>query len=224
MTDSPADRAVLFDIDGTLIDSNYLHVDAWSRALATVERPVATWRIHRGIGMDAELLLAELLGADAAELGERASAVHARLYADMSARLRPFRHARELLTDLSRRGVRVVLATSAPQEELDRLLPVLDAPQVVDVVTSGEDADTAKPAPDIIETALARAGVPAERAVMIGDATWDMRAAQRAGVRAIGVLTGGTGRDELLEAGAEAVYDDVASLREKLEESIIARL
>ncbi|MFJ6652410.1 HAD family hydrolase [Microbacterium sp. NPDC091313] len=217
MTDSPAVRTVLFDIDGTLVDSNYLHIDAWSRAFASIERPIAAWRIHRRIGMDGSLLLDDLLGADAAELGERAKAVHDRLYADMADRLRPFAGARELLTTLDRRGIRVVLATSAPQQELDRLLPVLDVPHAIDVVTSSEDTETAKPAPDVVQTALERAETDPRDALFVGDAVWDMSAAGRAGVRSIAVRTGGYGEDELRSAGAVAVYDDVAAIAADLE-------
>jgi HAD superfamily hydrolase (TIGR01509 family) len=130
----------------------------------------------------------------------------------MSERLRVFAGARELLTALARRGRRVVLATSAPQQELERLLPVLDAPRAIDVITSAEDIETAKPAPDVVQTALERAGVSPAEAVFVGDAVWDMAASARAGVRAIAVRTGGYGEDELRAAGAVTVYDDVAAL------------
>lgn len=219
---SSTPRTVLFDIDGTLIDSNYLHIDAWSRAFAAVERPIAAWRIHRGIGMDGDLLVEELLGADAAELGGRASDIHSRLYRDMSARLRPLRGARELVRHLARDGRRVVLATSAPQDELELLLPVLDLGDSVDVVTSSADADIAKPAPDLLQVALERADTAPGDAVMIGDSVWDMRAARRAGVRGIGVLTGGVGAAELQEAGADAVFRDAADLLERIAESPLA--
>lgn len=222
MTDSPV-RAVLFDIDGTLVDSNYLHIDAWTDAFAAVGRPIAAWRIHRRIGMDGSLLLDDLLGADAAELGERAKALHDHRYAGMAERLRPFDGARELLTTLDRRGIRVVLATSAPQEELDRLLPVLDAPHAIDVITSAEDAETAKPSPDVLRIALERAEVDAADAVFVGDAVWDMAAARRAGVRALGVRTGGYGEDELLDAGAAEVFDDVAAIGRDLDRLLRTR-
>lgn len=218
---SSAPRAVLFDIDGTLIDSNYLHVEAWSRAFAEVGHPVDSWRIHRGIGMDSSKLLQELLGDDAERVGPSAKDAHARHYAAMSDRLRTFTGARDLLTELAGRGVTVVLATSAPQEELDMLLEVLDLGDTLDVVTSAEDAETAKPDPDIIEAALAHAGVTAEDAVMVGDAVWDVQAAARSGVRCVAVLTGGTGADELRGAGAVAVYDDVSTLLAELDRSIL---
>ncbi|MBN9187126.1 HAD family hydrolase [Microbacterium sp.] len=215
---SPRITTVLFDIDGTLVDSNYLHVDAWDRALVAVDHPVDVWRIHRGIGMDASRMLSELVGDDDA-LQERAKDEHARLYADMADRLRPISGARDLLRELSRRGLTVVLATSAPQEELDALLAVLDLDEPVDAVTSAEDVDDAKPAPDVVGRALEKAGAAASEAIMVGDAVWDIESAGRAGVTAVAVLTGGSSADQLRDAGAVAVYDDVASLLAQLDAS-----
>ncbi|MBA8817190.1 HAD superfamily hydrolase (TIGR01509 family) [Microbacterium halimionae] len=212
---------VLFDIDGTLVDSNYLHVDAWDRALVAIERPAEMWRIHRGIGMDSGKLLDELLGDEASTLGDAAKEAQSRFYAELSDRIRPFQGARQLLEELDARGHRVVLATSAPQGELDTLLEVLDVNQYVDVVTSSEDVGTAKPSPEIIKVALDKASVSAGQAIMVGDAVWDIQSAKRAGVMSLGVLTGGYSADELLSAGAEAVYRDVADLLKKLDESVI---
>ncbi|WP_411699867.1 HAD family hydrolase [Conyzicola sp.] len=214
--------AVLFDIDGTLVDSNYLHVDAWDRAFASVGRPVDVWRIHRSIGMDSGKLLEALLGDDADSLGDAAKEEHTRLYMQTTDRLRTIGGARELLAELARHGHTVVLATSAPQSELEILLGVLEVDDSVKAVTSSEDVGTAKPDPDIIETALDKAGVPAGAAVMVGDSVWDIVAAKRAGVASIGVLSGGFGREELLSAGASAVYEDVAELLEHLDQSPIA--
>ncbi|MFG6476738.1 HAD family hydrolase [Microbacterium sp. P06] len=219
---SPDLVTVLFDIDGTLVDSNYLHVEAWDRAFVAIGHPVDVWRIHRSIGMDSAQLLENALGDEAETLGDEAKEHHNRIYLDMTERLRPIHGARELLAALSERGHRVVLATSAPQQELDALLDVLDVDDSVDAVTSSEDVEAAKPAPDIIETALARASTPADRAVMVGDSTWDVIAAGRAGVTSVGLLSGGYGREELLAAGAAAVYEDAAELLSKLAESPIS--
>ncbi|WP_396643175.1 HAD family hydrolase [Microbacterium sp.] len=222
MSPTPADPiAVLFDIDGTLVDSNYLHIDAWDRAFAEAGHPVAVWRIHRSIGMDSGKLLERLLGDHAADLSDAVKQAHARNYSEMSDRLRPFASARELLDELSRRGHRVVLATSAPQEELDALLAVLDVADAVDAVTSGEDVEAAKPEPDLVNIAVERAEVTPDRALLVGDSVWDIYSAARAGVRSIGVRSGGYSSAELLEAGAAAVYDDVADLLAHLEESPI---
>ena len=219
---TPARVAVLFDIDGTLVDSNYLHIDAWDRAFTGVGHPVDIWKIHRAIGMDSGKLLEALLGDDASALGDDAKERHTAVYMANTDRLRVISGANELLAELARRGHPVVLATSAPESELKILLGVLDVADAVQAVTSAEDVGTAKPDPDIIQVALDRAGASADAAVMVGDSVWDMVAAERAGVRSIGVLSGGFGRDELISAGASAVYDDVADLLDNLDASLLA--
>lgn len=204
--------AVLFDVDGTLVDSNYLHIEAWQRACESLGRPLDAWRVHRAIGMDSSSLLEQLLGDEAERLGDDASSAHAERYRELSGRLRPLPGARELLHDLRSRGITVVLATSAPEEELTMLLDVLELQDADLPMTSAEDVDEAKPDPGIVQVALERAGVTADRALFVGDSTWDMIAAGRAGVRAMGVRSGGYGADELTEAGAGEVVDDVAAL------------
>ena len=221
MTEPTARKAVLFDIDGTLVDSNYLHIDAWDRAFASVGHPVDVWRIHRSIGMDSAKLLESLLGAAADELGDEAKDLHSRFYLESSDRLRAIGGARDLLAELARRGHPVVLATSAPENELEILLGVVDERGAIDAVTSADDVGTAKPDPDLIQIALDRAGVGADSAVMVGDSVWDIVAAARAGVASIGVLSGGFGREELLTAGAVVVYEDVAELLGELDRSPI---
>jgi HAD superfamily hydrolase (TIGR01509 family) len=171
MTDtSPARTAVLFDIDRTLVDSNYLHVEAWHHAFAAVGHPVDAWRIHRSIGMDSSKLLESLLGDAAETVGGDAKEKHSEYYESLTDRLRPIAAACELLSALSDRGHAVVLATSAPEHELDALLDVLEVGPDADAVTSSEDVGSAKPDPDIVNVALEKAGVPAERAVLVGDA------------------------------------------------------
>lgn len=216
--------AVLLDIDGTLVESNYLHIDAWDRAFAAVGHPVEVWRIHRAIGMDSGKLLEHLLGDAAESVGDDAKAKHTEFYLASTERLRPIPGARELLAALAGLGHAVVLATSAPEEELEALLAVLDVNDVLTAVTSSEDVDTAKPDPDIIKAALGKASVPAPQAVMIGDSVWDVEAARRTGVVCIGLLSGGFGADELLTAGAAAVYDNVSDLLDHLDDSPINRL
>jgi HAD superfamily hydrolase (TIGR01509 family) len=215
--------AVLFDIDGTLVDSNYLHVDAFDRAFVLSGHPVDQWRIHRSIGMDSASLLDSLAGDAAADIGDAVKDAHSRLYLAMAERLRPFAGAVELLTELASRGHTVVLATSSPEDELEVLLKVLDAGDAIAATTSAGDVENAKPDPDIIHAALDAVSMPAERAVMVGDSVWDVKAAARAGVPCIAVLSGGSGRDELVAAGAVEVYDDVADLLAHLDESLIVR-
>jgi HAD superfamily hydrolase (TIGR01509 family) len=214
-------RAVLFDVDGTLVDSNYLHVDAWTRAFADIGHPVDSWKIHRSIGMDGEKLLDVLLPNADSDSRKRATEQHAHHHESNTERLRPFDGARELIRELSSRGLTVVLATSAPEKELKHLRAVLSVEDAVDVVTSSEDVDTAKPAPDIVRVALERSTVQPEEAVMIGDSVWDMDAARRAGVASIGLLSGGISADELRAAGAAEVYSDVGDVLLHLADSII---
>jgi HAD superfamily hydrolase (TIGR01509 family) len=226
ITASPATstRAVFFDIDGTLIDSNYLHVEAWAHAFSDLGLSVDESDIHALIGMDAGELLAKLLGDDADEFGDRAKELHTSYYESLVPRLRVMEGAREILEALSARGVSVVLATSAPESELVHLRELLDAEKFLAAVTSGEDVSTAKPDPGIVSIALERAGSAPENTIMVGDAVWDVIAAKRAGVECIAVQTGGTSRAELEEAGAIAVYASVAELLESLDQSPLARL
>ncbi|TDL09841.1 HAD family hydrolase [Mycolicibacterium obuense] len=217
--------AVLFDVDGTLVDSNYLHVYAWVRAFEAEGVPVAAWRIHRCIGMDGTTLVKTLAGEDAGQgqldqLKDR----HSEFYKESTHLLTPLPGARDLLRRVADLGLQVVLATSAPDDELRTLREVLDCDDVVSEVTSSADVDTAKPQPDIVEVALARAGVTAAQAVFVGDAVWDCEAARRAKVTSVGVLSGGVSRAELSEAGAAAVFEDAAELLAHLDTSPIGEL
>ena len=213
---------MLLDADGTLVDSNYLHVDAWSRAFAEVGRPVDAWRIHRCIGMGSELLVPELLGDDAAQdVGERARELHSDFYGRTAERLRRLDGVVELVRALHERGQRVVVSTSASPDELEHLRKVLDLD--VDGVTAAEDVEDAKPAPDLVRAALGKAGVTADRAVFVGDSVWDVEAGNRAGIPTIGVLSGGTSRDELATAGAAIVVEDVAELLSRVDELLARR-
>jgi HAD superfamily hydrolase (TIGR01509 family) len=210
-------RAVLFDIDGTLVDSNYLHVDAWQRALAAHGVQADAWRIHRAIGQDAARLVASLAGERDDAWVELVKQSHTAHYRELAPRLRAFDGTAQLLRTVSARGIRVVLATSAPGDELELLLEALAAARsAVDATTSAEDVDRAKPDPALIAVALERAGAEPSEAVLVGDSTWDMIAAGRAGVAAFGLRSGGVSDAELMDAGARAVYDDPADLERHL--------
>lgn len=217
----PDPAAVLFDVDGTLVDSNYLHTRAWHRAFREAGAVVPSWRIHRAIGMDGSTLI-ETLAPDAD--ADRADALHSQYYRELSGELTLLPGAREILHALHDRGLRIVLATSAPPDELDRLRELLDSEAILHAVTNADDVQTAKPDPAIVRVALDRAGVPAERAVFVGDTVWDARAATDVGVPAVGVLSGGVAREELTSAGAEFVRDDVAELLRDVEQSPIGTL
>ncbi|MET4639751.1 HAD family hydrolase [Mycetocola sp. 2940] len=220
MTETP--RAVLFDVDGTLVDSNYLHVEAWSHAFDELGVSVESWRVHRAIGQDSAKLLDALLGDRADELGERAKELHSTFYKALASRLRPLTGARELLSALKRQGRTVVLATSAPEDELALLTDALDANDSIDASTNADDVDVAKPDPSIVNVALDKAGVGPDDAVFVGDTVWDCIAASRAGVRTIGLLCGGSSSAELRSAGAIAVYDNPAALLAEIHLSPLA--
>lgn len=216
--------AVLFDIDGTLVDSNYLHVHAWYRAFEEAGHPVEAWRIHRSIGMDGTTLVNTLAEDADAEVREQATDLHSRYYKELTPYLRRLPGARELLEAVHKLDVQVVLATSAPEDELTVLREVLDSDHLVAAVTSSDDVDTAKPKPDIINVALRRAGVTASHAVFVGDTVWDAEACQRAGVECLGVLSGGVSRSELEKAGAQRVFEHPLELCQHLDDTPIAAL
>ena len=215
---------MLFDIDGTLVDSNYLHVQAWYRAFSDADVEVEAWRIHRSIGMDGSTLLKTLAGDADEDTRSRLKDLHSRYYKETIPLLRRLPGARELLEAVDGLGLQIVLATSAPEDELAILREVLASDKLVSAVTSSNDVDTAKPQPDIIDVALERAGVDADHAVFIGDTVWDVEACNRAGVPTIAVLSGGVSRGELEKAGAQAVFEDTKELCEHIDDTLIAKL
>jgi HAD superfamily hydrolase (TIGR01509 family) len=216
---------VLFDVDGTLVDTTYLHTVAWWAALRQHDHDVPMARIHRAIGMGSDRILDHLLGPDRdTAADEDLAAAHAALYATHRERLRPLPGAVDLLRACAGRGLDVVLASSASERELGVLRRALDADDVITAATSSADAQQSKPAPDILAAALEQSQLDARRAVFVGDAVWDVLAAARLEIPCIGVSCGGTGAAELREAGAVAVYDDPAALLADLENSAIAKL
>jgi HAD superfamily hydrolase (TIGR01509 family) len=215
--------AVLFDIDGTLVDSNYLHVDAWERAAADAGFPVSAWHLHRAIGKDSAKLLETVFVDATDEQRDRAKELHSEYYTGMASRLKVLPGARELLAAVAERGMKVVLATSAPEDELEMLRDVLEVEDAVWSVTSAGDVETATPEPDIVEVALKKGETDADGAIFVGDSIWDVKAAAAAGVQTIGVRSGGISEEELRGAGAIAVYDDPADLLAHLDESPLGR-
>jgi HAD superfamily hydrolase (TIGR01509 family) len=224
VTAAGARPAVLFDVDGTLVDSNYVHVHAWHRAFTEAEVEVEAWRIHRSIGMDGSTLLASL--AEGADDGTRSrlTDLHSKYYQQMTPQLRRLPGVRELLEAVDKLGLQIVLATSAPEDELSVLREVLASDDLVSAMTTSNDVDTAKPQPDIVHVALERAGVDATDAVFVGDTVWDIEACERAGVPTIAVLSGGVSRGELETAGAQAVFDNPRDLCAHLDSTAIGTL
>ena len=209
-------KAVLFDVDGTLADRNYLHTVAWWEAFAQAGHDVPMAPIHRAIGMGSGRMLDSLLPGDRdTDADEAIKTSHSALYSVYWSRLRPLPGARRLLRACHDQGLRVVLASSADPDELEVLRAALDADQAIDAATSAGDVEASKPAPDLVQVALDHAEAGPEESVFIGDAVWDVRAAQKAGVPCIGLLSGGSSRDERTEAGAAAVFDGPADLLEE---------
>jgi HAD superfamily hydrolase (TIGR01549 family) len=210
--------AAILDIDGTLVDSNYQHTLAWYRALRQHDQHIAIWRIHRHIGMGGDQLVTSLCGDEVEEkLGEDIRAAEKALYMALIDEVEPLHGARDLIVDLKRLDRDVVLASSAKPDEIEHYLDLLDARGLADAWTSAGDVEQTKPAPDLVEAALERAG--GGPAVMVGDSTWDCRAAANAGVQTIAVLTGGFSDEELRDAGAIAVYKSIDELRQRLSET-----
>jgi HAD superfamily hydrolase (TIGR01549 family) len=214
-------KAAILDIDGTLDDTNYHHAVAWYRAFSQLEVSVPLWRIHRHIGMGGDQLVAALAGDDVEEeKGDDIRDAEKVLYMELIDEVRLLPGARELITDLKDRDITVVLASSAKEDEVDHYLEMLDARDAIEDWTTSADVEATKPEPDLVKAALEKAGTG--DAVMVGDTTWDIKAAKRAEIPTLAVLTGGFGEDELREAGAAEVFESVESLRQKLGETPLA--
>jgi HAD superfamily hydrolase (TIGR01509 family) len=214
-------RALIFDLDGTLIDTVYAHVFAWQRALEEAELPIEGWKIHRRIGMSGGLFTRAvarevgrpLTGGEAEEIQAR----HGELFRELLPERRPLPGAVELLADLRELGVLYGIATSGRRPEIDRSLDVLGVGEETVVVERGR-VQRAKPEPDLFLTCAEQLGVPAGECFVVGDAVWDLLAARRAHMLSIGLLSGGYGEDELIRAGAFRVYRDAEELRTSLDE------
>ncbi|HVW34102.1 MAG TPA: HAD family hydrolase [Acidimicrobiia bacterium] len=209
-------RAVLFDIDGTLVDTNYLHAVVWRRVFLDHGHPeITTARIHGLVGMGTDQLLETLLGRPRPDL----KSARAKHFDGLKDEIRALPGAADLLRAVHDRGVRVVLATSAEKSDLEALLAAIGADDAIDAVTGASDVDEAKPSPDIFEAALELVGTAPEDTVAVGDTIWDVKAAARAGLPCVALTTGGIHRAELEAAGAVAVYDDPATLLGGLDDS-----
>lgn len=210
---------VLFDIDGTLLDSNYLHVLAWWQAFRDHDRDVSMWTLHRAIGIGSAELVQRVLG----EPDDDVVQAHSQRYEALRDQAVAFPKAADLLSACADRGLTVVLATSGAKEDLDWMLPAIGAPDgVIAGTTTSADVDAAKPHPDLLETALRDHGLDPARTVAVGDTVWDIEAAKSAVLPCVALLSGGIGADEL--DGAVARYDDPAALLAALDQSPIGRL
>jgi HAD superfamily hydrolase (TIGR01549 family) len=225
MTDLHGFDTAVLDIDGTLLDSNYHHVIAWSRAFDRVlgehgdDRHVTAAAIHRAIGMGGDRLVAAAAGDDVEDRwGDEIRDRWEKEFDALVDETRLLDGARELLVALGEAGLKVVLASSSIPKHAEHPLQMLQADEHSDAWTTSEDAEESKPDPELLAEALRKAG--GGRAVMIGDAVWDVEAARREEIPTIGLLSGGYGRQELLDAGAAVVYADPRDLLEHLEEAL----
>ena len=211
---------LLFDTDGTLVDSNYLHALAWSRAFRAAGEWAPMNAIHRLVGMGGDKLIPTLLGHECPAANEARSSHYAELIGEVV----PFPDGTELVRVTHDLGLRAVLASSAPTDELDVYIDLLDIDGRLDAATSADDVSESKPAPEVFEVAMEAGGIDPHRALAIGDSVWDVQAARAAGIGCIGVESGGFSRHELAEEGALCVYTDVAELLTQIHTSPVGWL
>jgi HAD superfamily hydrolase (TIGR01509 family) len=213
--------AAILDIDGTLVDTNYHHAIAWFRAFRQHGIVLPIWKIHTHIGMGGDQLVESLTDKETEdEKGDDIRAAEKALYLAFIQETEPMEDARELIADLKDRGHTVVLASSAKEDEVDHYLDLLDARDLADSWTTSADVESTKPEPDLVKAAMEKAGD--DGAVMVGDTPWDIEAARGAGIETIAVITGGFSRAELEEAGAAVVFESVAELRERIDDTPLA--
>jgi HAD superfamily hydrolase (TIGR01509 family) len=206
-------RIVVLDVDGTLMDTNYLHVEAWARAFEEVGHRVPRAELHKQVGKGSDLLIQEFIedGEKAAKIDE----LHSEFYAELQEYGHPLPGAMELIPALAERGYGVWFVTSAKDEELEHHMSELEAEDKLSGVVNSSAVENSKPAPDIFELTLEKADASPDETVAVGDAIWDIESASAAGIRTVAVLTGGAfSRQELEEAGAVEVYENCAALLE----------
>ena len=227
MTDSssapgapPSRPALVLDVDGTLLDTNYLHAIAWWEAFRAAGHEVSGFDIHRAIGRGSADLVQTLVGTADESIVEG----HAKNWAPLREQCIPFHGVPELIRTCADRGMQVVYCTSGAPEDVEDFRKKIGCDDVVSAVVDSSEVEDSKPAPDIVRAALDAVGAAPERAVMVGDTVYDVRAAHAAGVTAVGLVCGGISEQELREAGAEAVYGNVSELLRDLDGSPVGAL
>ncbi|HEX8723259.1 MAG TPA: HAD family hydrolase [Pyrinomonadaceae bacterium] len=219
-------RAVIFDVDGTLVDSNDLHVEAWREAFRRYGKELGFDEVHRQMGKGGDQLMPVFCSEEELdEFGEELERHRVELFAGRYLpRVRPFPRVRELFERLKADGLQIALASSAKEEELEQHKKTMRVGDLLEAATSADDAERSKPHPDIFEAALAGLdGVRPEEAVVVGDTPYDAEAAAKAGMRTVGLLSGGFTEEALRGAGAVAVYRDVSDLLDRYDESPLAK-
>lgn len=220
MTEQQPDTAV-FDIDGTLVDTNYHHTLAWYRAFRRFGIVLPVWRLHRAIGMGGDQLVAAVAGDRAeSEHGDELRMAWAEEFDPMLEEIRPFAGVADLLAEVADRGLTVVLASSGAPRHVESYLDLFDGRSLAAAWTTSEDVDHTKPEPDLLDVAVTKVG--GGSAVVLGDSVWDFAAAQRAGYAGYAIRTGGFSPEELREAGAHEVFDSVEELHEALDRTLLA--
>lgn len=216
-----ADTAI-FDVDGTLVDTNYQHALAWYRSFLRFEIVLPIWRIHRAIGMGGDQLVPSLTDDRTEEQhGEALREAWTEEFSELIDEVRPFDGAHELLAEVKRRGFTVVLASSGKSDHVERFLDLVEAREIADAWTTSDDVEASKPAPDLVQTALER--VSGSGGIMIGDSPWDAIAVANAKVPTVAVRTGGFSASELTDAGAIQVFDSLRDLIAGLDDTPLAR-
>jgi HAD superfamily hydrolase (TIGR01509 family) len=214
--------AVVLDIDGTLVDTNYQHAIAWHRALRDHSYVVQLWQIHRHIGMGGDQMVAALIGEEGEKAdGDAIREAEGAAYGELIGEVQAMHGASELLAELREDGDKTILASSAKAGEVERYLDLLDARSLVEGWTTAADVERTKPHPDLVQAAVEKVGCDGP-AVMVGDSTWDVKAAAAAGIPTLAVLTGGFSEAELREAGAAEVCESIGELRK--DRQLLSRL
>ena len=212
----------IFDVDGTLVDSNYQHALAWHRAFRRygIVRPL--WRIHRAIGMGGDKLVPEVGGESVEKaFGDELRDAWVEEFDQLIGEVQPFDGAHDLLQEVKRRGFRLVLASSGQSQHVETFIDLVQGRSLADAWTTSEDAEQSKPEPDLVGVALKK--VDGSSAVMVGDSTWDAVAAGKLDVPTIAIRTGGFSVDELQDSGAAQVFESLLELHERLDETALAR-
>ncbi|PRX50901.1 phosphoglycolate phosphatase [Prauserella shujinwangii] len=212
----------IFDVDGTLVDSNYQHALAWFRAFRRYGITLPLWDLHRAIGMGGDRLVGHVAGDDVErKCGDRVRDAHTEEFDRLIDEVRPLPQAREILRDVRDRGFRLVLATSGEPRHVAHLLSLLDGDDLAHGRVTSDDVTRTKPEADLVDAALREVG--GRSGVLIGDSPWDCQAAAKRGVPTLAVRTGGFSVDELAAAGADAVFESLPDLRAALDDTVLAR-
>jgi HAD superfamily hydrolase (TIGR01549 family) len=210
-----ADTAI-FDVDGTLVDSNYQHALAWFRAFRRLDMTLPLWQLHRAIGMGGDNFVEHVAGsAVEEEYGRQLRNAWAEEFDQLIGEVQPFAAARPLLQEIKKRDFKLVLASSGKAEHVEVFLDLVGGREIADAWTTSDDVKSSKPAPDLVSAAMGK--VDGTSGCMVGDSVWDVVAAGKLDVPTVGVLTGGFSREELKDAGAIRVFDSLGSMLDELD-------